>query len=190
MNISDLFNQNDISEYIESRIKNVWKDTPFEKYNLLNNVRKGLVGEKLIKKYMMSMKCPVHRREDVGHDLIINGYKCEIKISLAHDAEYNVFGLNHISLEKSWERIIFVGINHDLSKSRIVFFKKNELIEYLANQNSQSNIFRHQQGGNKVKNDDYCVLGNFEKFFNLHFVYDISEWKNKEDLRGLELCLK
>lgn len=179
-----IFNDGSIKKYIDESVsQNNWKNTYFENYHKLNNVCKGNVGEKIIKQYMKILKIPFVKRENTGHDLIIDGYKTEIKISLSNKEKENYFSLNHISLKKDWDRLIFIGINYNLQKSKIVFFNKKNFIEHI---NSNDNIFAYQQGGKSIQNDDYLLIGNFETFFKLNFVHDITDWKKKYEKRGVE----
>lgn len=184
----ELFKDGQLNKFMEEKSKNLWEGTLFEKYPLISNKNKGALGEKIVGKYMASLNCSVRERKNSGQDFLIDGYKTEVKISLAHETVYNQFALNHISIKKDWERLIFLGVNYDLSKSKMVFFKKQDFIDHMDN--TASPLFKHQQGGEKIKNDDYILMGNFDNFFHLNFVYDISEWKNKEELRGLEFWLK
>jgi hypothetical protein len=180
-----LLSDGELKNYLEEATVNPWKGTYFENYPYLNNKRKGMFGEKLVAKYMPYLNCSVRNRKTSGQDFIIDGYKTEVKISLAHAGKKNRFALNHISFKKDWERLIFVGINVDLPTSRIVFFSKKDLLQHY--QTSESPIIKHQQGGKKIKNDDYLMIGNFDSVFELDFVHDISEWKNEK--RGIEFWL-
>lgn len=175
-----LFADGELTEYLESKAQDLWKDTYFEKYSYINNVSKGVFGELLVKKLMLDMGCSVAKRKNKGHDLIIDGYKTEVKFSLAQKLIENQFSLNHISFGKDWDRLIFFGVNYDLNETRAVFFKKKDLISFME-QNEKQNIVKHQQGGKKIKNDDYFVMNSFDELFKLPFVHDIYDWNENHD---------
>lgn len=189
--IEELFQDGQFSAFINEKSTNAWKGTLFEKYYEISNHNKGILGEKIAAKHMRNLNHDVRPRVVAGQDFMIDGYKTEVKLSLAQKAIQNRFALNHISMKKDWERLIFLGINYDYSKSKMVFFTREDFIDYMETEDSP--LFRHQQGGEKIKNDDYFFMGNFNKFFLLDFVYDISEWRDKKEKRdgtikkGLEL---
>lgn len=185
----ELFKDGELSDYLKEKSKDLWKGTYFENYSLVNNTCKGIFGEKMMSKFMPKLGCNICKRENKGHDLIIDGFKTEIKISLAQKLEKDQFALNHISFDKDWERLIFIGVNYDLTESRVVFFKKKEFLLYMK-ENPEQNIFKYQQGGKDIKNDDYLVMNNFDHFLNLPFIYNIYDWKSKEDPRGIEFWLR
>jgi len=182
-----IFEDGSIKKYIiDSTSQNDWSGTYFENYHKLSNVGKGIIGEKIVKQYMRILKIPFVGRVNGGHDLIIDGYKTEIKISLSNINVPDRFFLNHISKGKKWERLIFIGVNRDLHTSKIVFFNKSDFVEHT---NSNNNIFSYQQGGKSIQNDDYMLTGNFDKFFKLNFVYDVKDWKKYNEKRGIESWL-
>jgi hypothetical protein len=51
-------------------------------------------------------------------------------------------------------------------------------------------MLKFQQGGKKIKNDDFFIMKDFAKFFDLPFVYNIYQWKEKSDPKGIEFWLK
>lgn len=185
----ELFKDGELTDYLNSKSKDLWKGTYFENYQLINNSSKGVFGEKLIEKFMPKLGCHIAKRKNRGHDIMIDGYKTEVKISLAQGLVENCFTLNHISFNKDWERLIFAGINYNLEDSKIIFLKKTELLSYME-ENRDQHILNFQQGGKKIKNDDFFIMKNFAKFFDLPFVYNIYQWKEKADPKGVEFWLK
>jgi len=117
---------------------------------------------------------------DPGHDRIIDGYKTEIKFSLAVSKGNQIiddkFIINHVAVGKDWERLIFCGINPQDSRSRRVqmyYFNKEDFADYIST--GDRTIFKHQQSGSKVGNDDY-ICSSFDRFIDLPFVKEIDFW--------------
>jgi len=148
------------TEYLEK-----WKHTRFPYYPLLKTTVKGKLGEILVTEYMRNNGFKVSGRKNTGHDRIIDDIKTEIKISIRLKTE---FICNHISLDKDWERLIFLGINAETDEYFPYFITKD---------NFRNNIgqFNHQQGGITVKNDDYMLLTKPPNV--LSFFQKINEWK-------------
>ena len=88
------------------------------------------------------------------------------------------FLINHISKNKDWDRLIFCGINRTENETRLIWFTKKDFCEFVETTND---IFCHQQGGKKIKNDDY-MCGNIEGLLQACFTKSISEWKRKQTL--------
>jgi len=185
MLFDSVFSDGELEKYLKESIINPWEGTCFENYPLLTPKRKGAFGEKLVAKYMQQQNRDVKNRKNSGQDFIIDGYKTEVKISLAHAGVEDSFALNHISFNKDWDRLIFVGVNVNLQNSRMVFFSKCDLLKYHTT--IPKSMLKHQQGGEKIKNDDYLIIGNFDTFFKLDFVHDISKWI--EEKQGIEFWL-
>ena len=82
------------------------------------------------------------------------------------------FIINHVSVGKDWERLIFCGINSDEKDVRFVFITKEDFEAHLKSDNCYFNV---QQGGKKVGNDDY-ICTNTAALLECDFVKDISEW--------------
>ena len=79
-------------------------------------LQKGKFGEKFVENYMTHLGYTVEERHngDPGHDRIIDGKKIEIKFSIANKVNgvprKDRYLINHISLSKDWDRLIFFGI--------------------------------------------------------------------------------
>jgi len=63
------------------------------------------------------------------------------------------FVINHVSKGKDWERLIFCGINPREEDLRLVWFTRADFAKHV--ENGESSCFNIQQGGKKIKNDDY-----------------------------------
>lgn len=132
-----------------------FKDTPHEGYKYMGAKQKGAYGEKYVEKVMGNNNHEVQMRINSGHDLIIDGYKTEIKFSLATNGLKDSFTVNHLSEGKDWVRFIFAGINVD-GDNHMYWMKKDDFRDAIS---PEKCIFNHQQGGAKIKNDDYMITG-------------------------------
>ena len=151
-------NPESVSEFLEEYGINHWKDTVYEKYALVTNKRKGDLGEKLVFEHFQKKGHEVKDAEGEakggGYDLIVDGYKTEVKFSLALKREQDIFVINHIGMKKDWERLIFLGIQPDLSP--ILFWvTKDDVRKTLKD----TKFLRKQQGGKKGDNDDWMSAG-------------------------------
>tara|TARA_R100001086_G_C11753275_1_gene236017 strand:+ start:75 stop:632 length:558 start_codon:yes stop_codon:yes gene_type:complete len=164
-----------------NRHNNNWSgDLVFKDYHKLGNKQKGVAGEYFVENLMGQMGYKVIPPTDPGHDRIIDGYKTEIKFSLAVSKGNQIiddkFIINHVAVGKDWERLIFCGINPQDSKSKRVqmyYFNKEDFADYIST--GDRTIFKHQQSGSKVGNDDY-ICSSFDKFIDLPFVKEIDFW--------------
>lgn len=82
--------------------------------------------------------------------------------------------MNHISKNKKYERVVFAGVNPVGAKDRycIRWTTKADLV---AHMNQPDSLFKHQQGGDKIANDDY-ICNDVAALIKLPFMKDISEW--------------
>jgi len=156
-----------------------WKEDPvFSKYHALSTKVKGKVGEKYTAGYFIAAGREVKKPQNSGHDRIVDGIKTEIKFSLANTIDgrivHDKFMINHVSVCKNWERLVFVGINPMDAKVRVraYFMEKEDFVKHMK---GGSTVFKHQQAGKRGGNDDY-ICTNFASFVSLPFVKDISEW--------------
>ena len=110
---------------------------------------------------------------NTGHDRVIDGYKTEMKFSLASKGIKDSFTMNHVSICKDWERLIFTGINVD-GNNRMYWMDKKDFIN---NINSDKRIFNYQQGGKKGENDDYMIMGtNVMKLKDIGLFRSMETW--------------
>ena len=174
-----IFVDGDRQDYIQDNLKDPWKGTSFEGYVFLSPKQKGEFGERFVSKLMTLAGCDVKRAKTstAGHDRVIDNILTEIKFALAtRDKKGGVvvdkFIINHVSVGKDWERLIFCGINPNEEDARIVFITKEDFEEHLK---SDTCYFNVQQGGKKVGNDDY-ICTNIAALLECDFVKDITEW--------------
>lgn len=183
-----IFSDGTLREYINDNLKDPWKGTNFEGYVFMSPKQKGEFGERFVHKYMELLEYKVERAKTstAGYDRVIleyleevmtSSYLTEIKFSLAtRDKKGGViddkFIINHVSVGKDWERLIFCGINPNEEDVRFVFITKEDFEEHLK---SDTCYFNVQQGGQKVGNDDY-ICTNVAALLECDFVKDIAEW--------------
>jgi len=170
-----LFKDGLLKKYIVEKTIDPWSKTLFQGYVFMDPKQKGEFGENLVSRYMTHLGFTVESRTNSGHDRLINGIPTEIKFSLTqknktggvHD---HCFMINHISLHKRWERLIFMGIDHKQT-IHFIWFSKLQFKQYLSNTKERNCVFQRQQGGASLKNDDYLCGGkNFAKLLTLPFV--------------------
>lgn len=173
MNIHDIANSHHLKLYLQKNINDPWAETPYFGYRHVDNAQKGAYGEiftaLLMHGYNFAVQPPVNR----GHDRIIDGYKTEIKFSLAHSNKTktktipNQFTMNHVSVEKDWDRLIFIGVNHPDTELKPVafYFTKNDFLSFREDEKFFE-CFSYQQGGTGLQNDDYMSAG--KKLLNLY----------------------
>lgn len=198
----EVFHRANIQENIDKCLNNLWKGTIFEDYPALTAKNKGCtVGEPYVSAYMALghgsvVEPPLHS----DHDRIIDGYKTEIKFSLAGKEMLrgepclmiDKFAFNHIAAGKDWDRLIFMGINpgddqcllkehrqnigQPRFERRCYFMDKKDFVAHLASDDCAP--FKRQQGGESGENDDYIVSSSrsFYQLIGLPFVKEISEW--------------
>jgi len=147
-----------------------YSGTIYEGFLELPNTVRGSVGEHIVSADMASRGHVVQDRVNAGHDRIIDGIKTEIKHAIQGKFGPDSHIINHISADKDWDRLVFYGVNRPLENMRRVWFTKED---FLANINC--GIFRRQQGGADLENDDFMV-SNTKKLLMQSWVHDISEW--------------
>jgi len=176
-----IFSDGDLRDFIRNNVIDPWEGTPLEGYVFMSPKQKGEFGERFVTKYMTILGNIVKRAKTstAGHDRVINDILTEIKFSVSCRGNKNKkqvvkdkFVINHISKDKDWQRLIFCGINTKEEDIRVIWFTKEDFIQYLETENC---VFKYQQGGKSIQNDDY-ICTKVEDLLELPFVKDISEW--------------
>jgi hypothetical protein len=184
------FEDGSLKNFIDQNTIDPWIGTNFEKYVFLSPKAKGEFGERFVQKHMELLQYKVERAptSTAGHDRLIlkvlgkvmtSKYRTEIKFSVAcrnkdkkDDVIKDKFIINHVSVGKDWERLIFCGINPNEEDIRFTFIEKKDFETHLQSDNC---YFKHQQGGKKIGNDDY-ICSNVADLLKCDFVKDISKW--------------
>ena len=174
-----LFADGTLREYIDDNLKDPWKGTPFEGYVFMSPKQKGEFGERFVSKFMEEMCCKVKRAatSTAGHDRVIDDILTEIKFALATrnkkgGVTVDKFIINHVSVGKDWQRLIFCGVNPDEKDLRIFFITKENFEAHLKSDKCYFNV---QQGGKSVGNDDY-ICTNVAALLECDFVEGITKW--------------
>ena len=183
-----IFEDGSLQNYINQNTQDPWIGTNFEGYVFMSPKQKGEFGERFVHKYMELLEYKLERAatSTAGHDRIVlhyleevmtSRYLTEIKFSLAcRNTKGSVtddkFIINHVSVGKDWERLIFCGINPNEEDVRFVFITKEDFEAHLKSDNC---LFNVQQGGKKVGNDDY-ICTKVATLLECDFVKEISEW--------------
>jgi len=161
--------------------RNNWKTDPiFSNYPYLSNKQKGVVGEHFAAKIFEHAGYSVDKPTTTGHDWLIGGVKTEIKFSLAVSKGCKIipdkYIINHVSMDKDWDRLVHFGVNPEndsLARYRIYWMHRPDFIRYMKQEKDP--LFKHQQGGKKIENDDY-ICTNHKVFVELPFVHSIEQW--------------
>ena len=185
-----------------TKLNHNWESDPiFQTYHKQGNKQKGTNGEYVVENLFRALgKNVVATRdseyEGTDFDMVVDGYKTEVKFSLANSKgnQINVdkFIINHVGIEKQWDRLVFCGINPEGSPTRVhmYFVEKQDIEDYInsyvvpARQTSdielrkkifKTCVFKPQQGGFKTLNDDYMCT-SFQKLVSLPFIKPIEMW--------------
>ena len=186
---TNLFEDGSLQEYINQNAKDPWIGTPFEGYVHMSPKQKGEFGERFVSKFFTDMLlCDVKRAKTstAGHDRVIleyleevmtSSYLTEIKFSLAtRDKKGGViddkFIINHVSVCKDWERLIFCGINPSEQDIRVFYITKADFEAHLE---SDDCLFNVQQGGQNGGNDDY-ICTNVAALMETSIARPIVQW--------------
>lgn len=172
--LDEFFEDGILQDYIKSKTQDPWKGTYYEGYLSLSNTQMGGFGEILVSKIMSKYGSEIIPRINKEHDKIIDGYKTEIKFSLSMKKDLFVF--NHLACNKDWDRVILLGVNPK-NHFRMNWFHKKDFINHV---NSNVCVFKHQQGGQKGKNDDYMFSSKYYKLENSGIIQEMNLWMKEE----------
>jgi len=165
-----------LKTFIKDCLHDPWEGTEYQGYVYLTPKQKGKYGELFVENLMTEMLCDVQPAETTtaGYDRYIDGIKTEIKFSLAirkdNEIVDNKFIINHVSVKKDWERLIFCGVNRDNIVA--IYCTKEAFNQELSRSDS---VFTHQQGGKNIANDDY-ICTDVTTFITRPYVNKITKW--------------
>lgn len=180
-----ILNNQELKEYIKQNTGDLWQGTPIQGYRALDSKQKGSYGEKFVCQLLRSRGFNVigGNNNSASYDAIVNKFKTEIKFSVAQTNKnvktglYSLikdrFSINHIGIQKDWDRLLIVCINPNFEESHIKWYDKSDIVSII----NDNRYFRPQQGGVKAQNDDYMSMG--KKALNLiyaPFAKSLSEW--------------
>ena len=165
-----------LQDFIIESLYDPWAETEHKGYVYLTPKQKGRYGELYVKDFMIKMMCTVSDppTSTAGHDWVIDNKKTEVKFSLACRKNGVIkddsFVINHVSVGKDWERLIFCGINTD---GPVIFFITKEGFKQELQQ--KDSVFNYQQGGKEIANDDYMCT-DITTLMSRDYVKPITEW--------------
>ena len=202
---------NEVSDFLKedprwkklNQLNENWADDPtFSCYHKKGNKEKGVLGEYYVENIFKSLGAMVVATRDSEYkgtdfDMVVDGFKTEVKFSLANSTKSTInvdrFIINHVAVEKNWDRLVFCGINPLGSSSNRVqmyFCEKKDFKNYIIPFAEEARatddievrkkifrpcVFKPQQGGLKTLNDDY-ICTNFKELVKLPFIKTIDSW--------------
>jgi len=179
MELSSLLMESDLTGYISENLSDLWEGTPLQGYKLLDNKQKGGYGEVMASKLCEQLGLKVTNRVNSDHDMVVNGYKTEVKFSIAQTNKdktainKDVFMMNQVGVGKDYDRLLFIGINPNFEESRIVWFDKKDIKKIINNKD----YFGYQQGGNNAENDDYMSgSARLIRLINSKYARTLEQW--------------
>jgi hypothetical protein len=185
-----------------TKLNHNWESDPiFQTYHKQGNKQKGTNGEYVVENFFRALGKNVVATRDSEYkgtdfDMVVDGYKTEIKFSLANSTGDQIntdkFIINHLGIEKQFDRLVFCGINPEGSSTRVhmYFAEKQDIEDYinhyviparetddieLRKKIFKTCLFKPQQGGYKSLNDDYMCT-DFNMFSKLPFIKHINLW--------------
>lgn len=151
-----------------------WRDSTFESFYLMSSPKgKGARGERLAAEIMEKLDHTVLRKKngklarlegDADHDIVVDGYRTEVKLSLTWDGMPDRFTWQQIRSLQDYDRIMFIGMNPD--EVNVWWATKKDL---------EDNIFGkscyRQHGGKDGKQELYWIKNEIPSWFR-----NIEEW--------------
>jgi len=162
-------------------IPDCWQRTMMEGYQHLSLKGKGSFGESVVSDLFNLSGSTVESPENTGHDRIIDKRKTEIKFSVAGkdkktgQPKKDKFMINHLSVGKDWERLVFMGINPEIEEDSVVVWFSHH--DFAKPGGIKEKYFKPQQGGKKVANDDWmCSSTDVRNLLLDSMVHSNLEW--------------
>ena len=176
--MNEIFSSDLMTNYINEKNFDPWVGTPFEGYRHMTPKAKGNYGEVFVEQWFTKNGSKVEPPVNVGHDRRVDDHKVEIKISLAKTytnkkhINDDHFMMNHVSQNKDWDRLVFVGVNKN-KESYMKWMYKQSFREII----DKGLYFYHQQGGQSIGNDDWmCSDKKLIELLNSEYMKSMDEW--------------
>ena len=150
------------SRTLQEKVNGVdfWRDSLYESFFLMSNPKaKGSRGERLAAEVLEALGHTVLRKKngkparlegDADHDIVVDGYRTEVKLSLTWDGIPDQFTWQQIRPFQKYDRIIVIGMNPNEVK-----------MWWATKQDLEDNIFGKacyaQHGGKDGKQDLYWI---------------------------------
>ena len=152
-----------------------WRGTLYESFFLMSSpAAKGSRGERLAAEVMEALGHDILRKKngkldrldgDRDHDIVVDNYRTEVKLSLTWGPVANNFCWQQIRSLQDYDRIIFIGMNPQ--EVKMWWATKKDL---------EDNIFGkscyRQHGGKDGKQELYWIRDEVPSWFR-----PIEEWK-------------
>ncbi len=113
----------------EEKIKR-WADSPFKYILSLSSRQKGKIGEDLLSEFLIQKGCQVEKTIKTDYDRLINGHKCEIKMSTLWKNGRYVFQQIRST---EWDYLLCLGLS---PKAAHLWYAKRDIIGYLGGQHT------------------------------------------------------
>ena len=158
------------SETLKERSPGIdfWEGSSYESFYTMSSPKaKGSRGERLAAEVMESLGHNILRKKsgklarlsgNSDHDIVVNGHRVEVKLSLTWGTEYDKFTWQQIRSLQEYDRIIFVGINPDEVK-----------MWWATKEDLENNVFGdaafRQHGGKKGNQELYWIRDGIPSWF-------------------------
>lgn len=165
------------SKTLQEKVNGVdfWRNSLYESFFLMSSPKaKGSRGERLAAEVMETLGHDILRKKngklarlegDADHDIVVDGHRTEVKLSLTWDGTPDRFTWQQIRSLQEYDRIIFIGINPN--EAKMWWATKKDL---------ERNIFGkacyRQHGGKDGKQELYWIKNEVPSWFR-----SIEEWK-------------
>jgi hypothetical protein len=165
----NFFSDEKVQNFISAAAYDPYVGTALEGYCYLHPKKKGKIGEEVARVIMEASGWEVTKPTNPGHDRTIGGIKTEVKFSVA-----NPMMINHLSIGKDWERLLFIGVDspENVDNPTTFFIYKEDFLNMIDEEHP---AFKNQQGGKKLDNDDY-IVPNVSFLLSDKRVRDIAKW--------------
>lgn len=152
----------------------MWKDSKFESFYLMSSPKaKGARGERLAADILENLGHkvprnrlgrPVREKGDSDHDIVANGHRIEVKLSLTWGDNENCFTWQQIRPSQGYDRIVFIGINPN--SVQMWWASKDDINKHIQGHDSY-----RQHGGKDGQQDLYWIRNEVPTWFR-----SLKEW--------------
>jgi len=152
----------------------MWQGSKFESFYLMSSPKaKGCRGERLAADILENLGHnvprnrkgrPVRIKGDSDHDIVVNGHRIEVKMSLTWGGVENCFTWQQIRPSQGYDRIVFIGINPN--SVQMWWATKADITKHIEGCDSY-----RQHGGKDGKQDLYWIRNEVPTWFR-----SLKEW--------------
>ena len=127
--LESIANSSKHKNLIEEKIKK-WKNSPFKYILSLSSRQKGKIGEDLLSEFLIKKGCKVEKAINADYDRLVNGHKCEIKMSTLWENKRYVFQQIRST---EWDYLLCLGLSPRIAH---LWYAKRDIIGYLGGQHT------------------------------------------------------